>query len=159
MVSYTHAVTCAFTAIGIHVNSTSWSTPWGGSAYAEALPNWPVQEASIPFLLTKLTAGVRLVEWFMFFFFSSAVVLGSRKRLKIVSKVLCYLKAFLILSLGPFGWAGGEKQWECGPPSRPAPPGQAGVEGRAEDGCAREVKSWQREDSLDGDPFSQLSLL
>lgn len=62
-----------------------------------------MQEASIPFLLTKLIAGVRLVEWFMFFFFSSAVVLGSRKRLKIVSKVLCYLKAFLTLPLGPLG--------------------------------------------------------
>ena len=65
---------------------------------------------------------------------------------------------FLILPAGSFGWEGGEKQWEHGPPSRPAPPGQARVEGRAGDGCVREVKSSQREASLDGDPFSQLSL-
>ena len=61
-----------------------------------------MQEASVPFLLTKLITGVRLVEWFLFFF-SSAIVLGSRKRLKIVCRCCATSKRFLFSPLGPLG--------------------------------------------------------
>lgn len=48
MLLYTHVAICAFTAIGIHVNSTSWVLPAVCQLMLMTYLNWPVKLLFLP---------------------------------------------------------------------------------------------------------------